>query len=204
MNLLRLFGCYLNEYLSLVDSPLTLSIRSRSIELFRFPSPRHLNFTFRISHHIAIVIISHRARKEVTLAQPVKLFNTFAGCSVIVRSEREKRIELRIFSHRRRIFSSAEPFLVILVTSPGALWQNGYAPNVFICFIVMSSSSPAATLEMYSRSTPILNHSFLKRTNIGYWCYQRCASQCETMRWTDTREKLHSIWSENNILTRFA
>lgn len=100
MNLLRLFGCYLNEYLSLVDSPLALSIRSRSI---RFPSPRHLNFTFRISHHIAIVIISHRARKEGTLAQPVKLFNTFAGffplasCSVIVRSEREKRIELRIF-----------------------------------------------------------------------------------------------------------
>lgn len=157
MNLLRLFGCYLNEYLSLVDSPLTLSIRSRSIELFRFPSPRHLNFTFRISHHIAIVIISHRARKEATLAQPEKLFNTFAGffalasCSVIVRSEREKRIELRIFSHRRRIFSSAEPFLVILVTSPGALWQNGYAPNVFICFIVMPfSSSPAATRNVFS------------------------------------------------------
>lgn len=153
MNLLRLFGCYLNKYL-----PLCLLTRH---------SHTSANFPLVIS-----ISLSHFASRRKIIQH---IFFALIY-SVIVRSGKTNRITNFLFLLVvRRV---AEASLGILETSPEALWQNWYAPNVFICFIVM----PLPSCQRHRQNTtPTLNHSFLKRTNIGYWCYQRLISQFETI-----------------------
>lgn len=92
-------------------------------------------------------------------------------------SDREKWIEL---PEKFSVLSAKASWVFheTRQTKPWALWQNGYARNVFICFIVISLLLLPMASNTFSFSSQCsctsLNHSFLKRGK--YPMFDACMS----------------------------